>query len=235
MIVAHGSPSAPDGPEAAMRALAARVAKHLPGWQVRGATLAAHGALGAAVGALRATGAPLLVYPHFMADGWFVSDELPRRLRLAGAVGAEVLAPLGLDPALPGLCLHRAREGAEAAGIVPGAATLLIAAHGSPSDARPRAAAERVARAVAATGVFAAVRTGYVDEAPYLADAARIEGPALCLPLFAGRAGHVEQDLPEALAEAGFGGPLLDPIGTDEGIPALIAAALGAHLERRAA
>ncbi|MDT8346035.1 MAG: CbiX/SirB N-terminal domain-containing protein, partial [Thermohalobaculum sp.] len=63
----------------------------------------------------------------------------------------------------------------------------------------------------------------------------RIDGPALCLPLFAGRAGHVEDDLPAALAEARFSGPTLAPIGTDPEIPALIAAALRARLARRAA
>ncbi|MDT8345494.1 MAG: cobalamin biosynthesis protein CbiX, partial [Thermohalobaculum sp.] len=76
-----------------MQALAAHVAGHLPGWRVRGATLAAPGALAAALAGLG--GAPVLVYPHFMSDGWFVSDELPRRLAGAGGAGAEVLAPLG--------------------------------------------------------------------------------------------------------------------------------------------
>lgn len=221
-----------------MRALAERVAAHLPGWRVQGATLAARGSIAAAVaelGALSAEGRALLVYPHFMADGWFVSEEVPRRLAAAGAAQARVLAPLGLDPALPELCLRRARDAARAAGMPEREATLLIAAHGSPSDPRPRAAAERVADAVRAARAFRAVRTGFVDEAPYLADAARIEGPALCLPFFAGRAGHVEEDLPEALAEASFAGPVLDPIGMDDEIPALIASALAARQKRRAA
>jgi sirohydrochlorin ferrochelatase len=56
---------------------------------------------------------------------------------------------------------------------------------------------------------------------------AKTFGPgALCLPFFAARGGHVIDDLPEALAEAGFSGRLLDPVGLDSRVPGLIAAAL---------
>ncbi len=79
---------------------------------------------------------------------------------------------------------------------------------------------------IAASGRFREVRTGFIDEAPYLAEAARVAAPALCLPFFAGRAGHVEGDLPEALAEAEFPGRMLDPIGTDPEVPRIIAEAL---------
>ncbi len=55
--------------------------------------------------------------------------------------------------------------------------------------------------------------TGFVEETPSLADAARDLTPAICLPFFALRAGHVVDDVPAALAEAGFTGPLLPAIG----------------------
>jgi sirohydrochlorin ferrochelatase len=91
------------------------------------------------------------------------------------------------------------------------------------------------ARFLADSGLFREVRTGFVDQAPFLADAARIDGPALCLPFFASRAGHVGVDLPKALAEAEFPGPLLAPIGADAEAPGIIAAALARHAIRRAA
>ena len=53
-----------------------------------------------------------------------------------------------------------------------------------------------------------------------------MDGPAICLPYFASRAGHVEVDVPGALAKAGFPGPLLAPIGADAEVPGIIAAAL---------
>ena len=239
LIVAHGAPSAPDGPSRVMRALGANVAALLPGWAVRGATLAAPGAIAAALKELPETGLPemgrLLVYPHFMADGWFTTEELPRRLGACEAGGFDILPAFGLDPAVLQLCLRRAGEAILAGKYAPGEAALLLAAHGSPADPRPAAAAGAAVRFLARSGLFREVRAGFIDEAPFLADAARIDGPAICLPFFAGRAGHVERDLPVALAEANFPGPVLPPIGADAAVPGIIAAALAKYDARRVA
>lgn len=90
LIVAHGSPSDPDPQEAALQALAQAVAAHLPGWQVRGATLAAEGAFDAGVAALEAP----LIYPFFMARGYFTGRVLAGK--------AEALAEAAFDgPVLP--------------------------------------------------------------------------------------------------------------------------------------
>ena len=218
-----------------MHDLAAAVAAVAgPGWAVRGATLAKRGALAEAVGRLPA-GAPLFVYPHFMADGWFSTEELPRRLRRAGAAGPVMLPAFGRDPAVHALCRARCDETLTRNGWAPGEAALLLAAHGHPSDPRAAASARAAADHLAASGLFREVATGFVDEAPYLTDAARLAAPAICLPYFALRAGHVETDLPEALAEAGFPGPTLEPIGTDAQVPALIAATLARAAAERAA
>lgn len=219
--MAHGSPSDPAPQEAAIAALARTVAARLPGWRIMGATLAAPGVLERALEA-----GPTSVYPLFMSDGWFVSRELPRRLGAAGRADIAILPPLGIDPALAALCASCAREAAAAAGFAIAETTVILAAHGSPKDPRPAAAAGNVAQSLRETGGFRAVATGFVDEAPRLADALRVEGPALCLPFFAARAGHVTGDLPEAVAEAGFRGPVLGPIGADPGVPDLIAGAL---------
>ena len=60
-------------------------------------------------------------------------------------------------------------------------------------------------------------------------DAARGLEAALCLPLFTLNAGHVLNDVPEALAEAGFKGPVLNHIGAHADVPSMIAAALERH------
>ncbi len=224
VIVSHGSPSVPEGPEAAVQALARRVADRLPGWKIRGATLAAEGRLATALDGL-SDGQPL-IYPFFMADGWFVRSKLPQRLREIREGEYQVLPPLGLDPVLPAVCLEELHQAAQREGWPLRETRVLLAAHGSPTDARPRKAAERVAESIKAAGLFRDVHLGFIDEQPFLAEAARIEGPALCLPLFAGRAGHVEVDLPQALASAAFSGPLLDPIGLRPGTAQVVAAAL---------
>lgn len=223
LLVSHGQPSDPDGPEADLRTLAESVAKLLPGWRVMGTTLSGKGTLEAAI---RRLGTAVTVYPLFMTDGWFVRDRLPSRLAEAGATDCTILPPLGLDPALPDLCLRRAGEAALAAGITPSTATLLLAAHGSPSAPRAGEVAREVAATLEAAGVFRCVVNGFVDEAPFLADAARIEGPAVCLPFFAAANGHVREDIPEGLDAAGFSGLRLPPVGTDGLVPGLIADAL---------
>lgn len=220
LIVAHGQPSDPAPAAAEIAALAARVADLLPGWRVLSATLASEDGLRAAVATL--SGAPVLVYPLFMADGWFTETHLPVRLAAAGLSDGVQLAPFGLDPGVQALALRLA-TGAKAAG----ATALILAAHGSfRSDAPARVARDLAARIAAATGLER-VEAGFIDQSPRIAEvAAGMPRSAACLPYFAARGGHVTEDLPRALAEGGFAGPLLPPVGADPDVPALIAAAL---------
>jgi sirohydrochlorin ferrochelatase len=224
LIVAHGSPSSPGETECAVRALAERVEEELPGWVVRGATLAAPGALEAALSALPAC--PPLIFPLFMSDGWFVRRKLPQRVGTCVREVGMQLRPLGAEPALHRLCLDYAREAAGGAGSAPETTAVLIAAHGSSHDPRARQAAEAAARYLEAAGAFREVRVGFIEEPPLLAEAARLDAPAICLPFFATQAGHVEIDLPKALGEAAFPGPQLAPIGSHPGVAGIVRAAL---------
>lgn len=218
LIVAHGSPADPAPQEAAMQALAVRVAMWLPGWRVRGATLAADGALEAALAGMDAP----LIYPFFMAEGWFTRTTLPKRL---GGAGRQLPA-FGGDPGMVDLVVRVTEAAALAAGLEPAAAVLLIAAHGSKVSRASANGARALVESVTSRGVFDRVEVGFVEEAPYLADAARDLGAAVCLPFFALRAGHVAVDVPEALALAGFEGVLLPAIGEHGDVAQMIAAAL---------
>ncbi len=226
IIVAHGQPSDPAPAEAALAALARRVAGHLPdGWRVASATLAMPDALERALAA-----APeALIYPLFMADGWFTQVNLPGRLERAGigAARARILPPMGCDPALWDLAVRAAEEGAQAHGLAPGGCDLILAAHGARNNAEVARAARRIAAHMAARGGFRAVRPGFVEEAPFLPDVARAAAaPALCLPLFAAGGEHVRADVPALLREGGFEGEILPAIGLHVDVPGLIAAAL---------
>lgn len=220
LIVAHGAPADPAPQEEVLQALAAATAPHLPaGWRVRGATLAADGALEAALHGLTDP----LIYPFFMAEGFFTGTLLPRRLTEAGATNARQTAPFGVNPALPDLMARVALAAAEGR---PEDTKLLVAAHGSKVS---RTSADSTHAMVAALGPltgFNRILAGFVEEAPFLADQARALGAGICLPFFALEAGHVVGDIPEALEEAGFQGPILPPIGQHPEVPALIAAAL---------
>lgn len=201
-----------------MQALAVRVAMWLPGWRVRGATLAADGALEAALAGMDAP----LIYPFFMAEGWFTRTTLPKRL---GGAGRQLPA-FGGDPGMVDLVVRVTEAAALAAGLEPAAAVLLIAAHGSKVSRASANGARALVESVTSRGVFDRVEVGFVEEAPYLADAARDLGAAVCLPFFALRAGHVAVDVPEALALAGFEGVLLPAIGEHGDVAQMIAAAL---------
>lgn len=223
LIVAHGSPADPDPQETALQALARHVAAELPGWSVRGATLAAPGALERA---LERLGPKAVIYPFFMAQGWFTGRELPRRLALAGMPDLHQLPPFGTDQDLPALMARVALAGALEAALDPPATTLLLAAHGSKISRTSANTTYDMAEQMRRLTPFGQIRVGFVEEAPFLQDAARIDGPAVCLPFFALRAGHVAGDVPEALEQAGFTGPLLPAIGEHPLAARLIAAAL---------
>jgi sirohydrochlorin ferrochelatase len=220
LIVAHGAPADPAPQEEVLQALAAATAPHLPpGWRIRGATLAAEGALEQALDGLTNP----LIYPFFMAEGFFTGTLLPRRLVEAGATNAIQTAPFGIDPALPALM---ARVALAAADGTAAQTNLLIAAHGSKVS---RTSADSTHAMVAQLGPltgFNRILAGFVEEAPFLANQARELGHGICLPFFALEAGHVIGDIPEAMEEAGFQGPILPPIGQHPDVPALIAAAL---------
>lgn len=222
IVISHGQPSEPGPAEQALARFAGSVAEHLPGWQVAGATLAGPGALDRA---FEAVGQGALIYPMFMTGGWFTSDALRKRL---AARGAHVLQPFGQDAGLPGLALEILRAAMAARGWQAEETQVFIAAHGSGRSRRSAEDTRAFADALARQQRFAEIRVGFVEEPPYLADAAAgLNAQAVCLPFFAAAGGHVQDDIPEALQAARFGGVRLAPIGCAEGAPALVARALG--------
>jgi sirohydrochlorin ferrochelatase len=225
VIVAHGQPSDPLPPEAEMHALAARVAAHLPGWEVRAATLAAPDALRAALQGLDEP----VVFPLFMADGWFIRSLLPRALAEGGAPAARLLRPFGLLPETADLAVTVLREALAARGWAAADTTLILAAHGSGRSPYPADAARAVQSAIALRLSFADSRLGFIEEPPELVEVAEgVGAQTLCLPLFVARWGHVADDIPAALHAAGFIGITLPPLGSDARVPAIIAGAISA-------
>jgi sirohydrochlorin ferrochelatase len=223
LIVAHGQPSDPEPAERDIAELGARVAAYLPGWRIGTATLAAQDALGRAISVLDRP----LIFPFFMADGWFIRNLLPRRIAETGRVAGRIVPPFGLLPGaadLAGEILHSATG---TAGWDMAATTVILAAHGSGRSPRPAAAARAIESHLRRSCTFATIRTGFVEQAPSIAETSRDAGPrSLCLPLFVARWGHVREDIPAGLSESGFEGQLLDPLGCHAKVPELIAATL---------
>lgn len=223
ILVAHGSPSDPGPPAAVLRDIAARVQALAPRFQIRAATLAQPGALEQAVSGCSAP----WILPFFMAEGWFTRTELPRRLAALGLAGkARHLPPFGVDPDLPDLLRKETALAAQSAGILQESADLILVAHGSRVAGRSKDAALAMAQTLRATTPFWRVLPAFIEEEPFLADVAARSRGGLCLPFFALRAGHVVQDIPEALAQAGYRGHLMAAAGEHPEAAGLIARSL---------
>ena len=189
---------------------------HLPGWRIGSATLAAPGALARAIAAHGPQGR---AYPLFMAGGWFTRTNLPAKLAQAGGPDWQVLEPMGCDPALHDLTVTLARH--------TNASSLILAAHGSSRSPAPSDIAHHLAcRITHEAGI--PTKAAFIDQDPQLAHSPNHDPTAACLPYFAAEGGHVTDDIPAALAQAGFRGRLLPAIGLADAIPALIARAIHA-------
>lgn len=207
ILVAHGQPSDPLPIAAELEALAKRVAVHLPDHHLRAATLAEDGALARAVAGLSGG----VIFPLFMAAGWFTQTAIPKRLAEIGAEGWHILTPFGEAAEVQALAVQIAEES--------GAGEVLLAAHGSFKSDAPAAVARKVVSLMKAPRAAAA----FIDQEPQISQARGFGRDSICLPYFAMAGGHVLIDLPQALQEAGFAGRLLPPLGADPRVPALIA------------
>ncbi len=223
IVVAHGQPSDPVPTAADLAAFAAQVAAHLPGRWVGSATLAEPDALSKAV-ALAGPGG--LVFPMFMAGGWFTRVHLPSKLRAAGGTDWRVLEPFGCDPALHDLAVQVVAQAL--AGQDPAQAQVLIAAHGSFKTSVPSDIANHLAVKIKSALGLGRVEAAFIDQAPQLAQVQGFAPHAICLPFFAAQGHHVTADIPTALATAGFAGRVLPPLGMEARVPALVAKAIKA-------
>jgi sirohydrochlorin ferrochelatase len=226
VIVAHGSPSDPAPHERAVQGLAEMVESLLPGWQIRGCTLAAPGRFEAVLEGLDAP----MIYPFFMASGWFTETYLVGRI---GNRRAKMLTPFGVEPKLLDLAADCLRKGLAEWGWDAPETTLLVAAHGNARRPKTAISALRVGRVLGRSLGFRDSITAFIEQQPLLEDCARNLGQAICVSFFALSAGHTQIDVPRALASAGFSGPVLPPFIASDAVPALIAASLARQDEER--
>ncbi|MEM7317413.1 MAG: CbiX/SirB N-terminal domain-containing protein [Pseudomonadota bacterium] len=226
LIVAHGQPSDPHPAEAALAQYAQMVQSQTNGLEVGSATLALPGQFEDALEDLHPAG---VIYPLFMARGWFVTGALPKRM---GAVSRTILDPLGTDPdlvtvasaALQHLCRDRGWEMADI--------DIVLAAHGSGRSRNPAKVANAFGQSLLDVAGAASVRVGFVEEDPTISHAARSLGHrSICLPFFACKGGHTTIDVPEALAVAKFAGPVTAVIGELPGASTLVARRISQHFE----
>jgi sirohydrochlorin ferrochelatase len=152
-------------------------------------------------GAFAALTAPrVMVYPLFASSGYFTRDRLVQLLDEANEEGrnVEVLPPLGLDPGLPDLVLDRATAVARERGFAPEASTVILLAHGSRRNSASREATEQMARAIEGRAAFRGVGIAFLEERPFLNEAAAlVQGPAIVVGMFSGEGMHGARDAPK--------------------------------------
>ena len=150
------------------------------------------------------------VYPLFMSDGYYVKHAIPEYLGSASGrdtgdqPAVRIMRPVGLNPKLPLLFAELAKHAAHSAGMNCREASLLLVAHGSGKSPESRKATLAVAAALEKADLFAAIETGFLEEAPFLPDQlATIAGPVIAVGLFIGEGMHGAEDLPQAIRDCG--------------------------------
>lgn len=221
IIIALGQPSDPRPHDATMREMAEKVQALLPDWTVRGATQESPGSIASAASGMSSP----VIYPLFLANGFFMAQVLPKRLAKL-VPGATILPPFGADIALPAIVADILTEAARINGFAISETSILFAAHGSEMFPASRLSTQQLAGDVASRTGFKSFTFGFIEEHPFIEEAALNLGQAICLPLFALRASHVAVDVPTALQKADFSGIVLPPLGMNERVPRLIAKAL---------
>ncbi len=241
ILVGHGSTRG-GGSNPALHAHAAALRARRLFAEVYTAALYGAPAPSDALAAAKASGVHnIYIAPLFMSDGQFARVILPRALgtdRPSNRSGpcVRVCGPLGLRPELTALILRRATEAATRAGLVPGASELLLIGHGSTRDPASHAATEWHAGQARAAGAFQAVRTAFLDQAPFLDGVLRIRTrPAIAVGLFAAGDLHAGADVPRLIA-AHNGPPIqcVEAIGEDPVIPDLVLAQVSAAIREPA-
>lgn len=179
----------------------------------------------------------IIIYPLFAASGYFTRDRLVHLIDEAndGSRQVRILPPLGLDPGLPELVTAVVKRTTREHGFQPERCDAILLAHGSRRNSASREATEQIAREVERRAVFRQVRTAFLEEKPFLRDAAAsTAGPAVVVGLFSGEGMHGASDAPRLTTELGrddvvFAGV----IGSAAGIEDLVARSVGEAILRQ--
>jgi len=205
VVVGHGERGGSFS-NAIIKGHAEAVAGALPGVPVAAGVLSGAPSLEEALHDVSNRGArTILIYPYFMAAGYFVTTKIPGRLMdVDFASRCRVLSPLGADAGLPSMIMRQAIASAESnLGQKSDACRLLLVGHGSKVSRASANATEAVAVKLREMARFGSVMTAFLEEAPEVAEVIIAdERPTVVVGFFNGDGLHAGEDVPEALASA---------------------------------
>lgn len=146
----------------------------------------------------------LLVYPLFMAEGYFlrIATERLRRAAAQNSRGRmpEILPPLGVDSRLAELVTARATAVAIERGFALSETALVLVAHGSLRHDASRTATDALVERVRACSRFGRVSGAFLEQPPSFQDALADHAAAVVVTgLFVGDGLHGQADLQRLL------------------------------------
>lgn len=173
-----------------------------------------------------------VIYPMFMADGYFVRTVLADRVAAAGLpIRFTLTPPLGLEPELPSLMVSQALSAALKAGFKVPATRLLVVGHGSKFGPASAEATREAARKLAETSQFKWVETAFLEEEPSLEQSLKDPRSTVVSGFFGGDGMHAGEDVPEALRRTRANAVYAGSLGADSAaIAALVRRSLLAAL-----
>jgi len=147
----------------------------------------------------------IYVVPNFISEGYFTQTVIPRELELDGAVTVrdgrtiKYCEPVGNHPRMTDALLQRAREVAPDA--PPAETSLFIVGHGTNLNDNSAVAAKEQVKLITSLGVYAEVRAAYMEEAPLIAEWAKLSSQpnVVVVPFFIADGLHSYQDIPVLL------------------------------------
>jgi sirohydrochlorin cobaltochelatase len=179
------------------------------------------------------------VVPLFISEGYFTEEVIPRELGLSGPAPSvtekpgktvRYTLPVGTHPSMSAMILRRAEESAGLTDAQAREAGLVIIGHGTERNSNSSEVIYRVTREAEAAGVFARVRTGFLDQAPEVGEVLEeMEEPSVVLvPFFVAEGWHTQETIPDDL---GINRPAVSHVTEKDGRTIFYAAPVGTFPE----
>jgi sirohydrochlorin cobaltochelatase len=162
----------------------------------------------------------IYIVPNFISEGYFCQQVLPRELRVEGPIthrdGKTIhyCDPVGIHPNMTRLLLQRADE--VAPGVPRDQTSLIIVGHGTNLNENSRKVIEDQVSLISNGGYgFAEVVDAYMEEAPFVADWAKMTSApnVVVVPFFIADGLHSFQDIPVLLGMREETGAALSELG----------------------
>lgn len=166
---------------------------------------------------------PVVVAPLLMAEAYTL--RAMRRRLAAGTDRAFGITPgLGTHPRFSELIVREGADGCRARGWKPENSGLLLIGHGTRRDPNSGGTTRHHAERVRATGRFAEVAVGFLDQDPLVPDALMTmsSGSTVAVGLFLDQGEHGEEDIPALLGQTARDTVYSGPVGVDPMVPDLI-------------